>query len=341
MSFERFNNAVGIAGDRMAAFAEASARATSSVSGLVDSFRGLSRTTAGIGSVLTAFGGHIGKIIGIPLGIAGAAGAFAGGVMGAGLNLAAAAAPNGLQSVDKAFNILAGTIGSIVLPGVVILGGVALAAAGFIAQWVQAHKVQIINFWVDAVQSATTAVKKFTWALEHPGEAMAEGSLAVNKALGIPGPETTDPVGDRVKELFAQARAARGVAGGGFGMQGGGGPPVAAGNQRIGEGGVGGIGQQGFVNGAVGAAPPPAANKFLGDVATGMMQIIKDMRQSMGMTGITDPVAKWKEVAMQVQKSDLDRQNIANQEKSLQFLQQIAVGIQQMANGGGLAVAGP
>ncbi len=336
----------------MAAFSEATSRAVSSVSGLVDSFRGLSKTAIGLGAGLAAFGGVVGKVIGLPLAAVGAAGAAAGGIAGAGLNLAGAAAPNGLGSVDKAFQILAGTIGSIVLPGVIMLGGVALAASGYIAAWVDAHKTDIIKFWTEGVISATRAVIAFAKEMNKfiPDKPEELGAPESENMFDILGPigrmMKSDEENRRLDEELERAKVAPFVGMGPVNWRlagkpvNGQAPDMLKGRRELGAGPVGGPGQNpNFPQ--VAAADAPKANKFLMDVADGMKSVIKDMRSSMGTSGINDPVNKWKEVAMQIQKSDLDRQMLANQEKHLKLAEAAEGWLRQIAGGGAPAVAGP
>ncbi len=328
-----FGDAIGRSAERMTAFADATTRSVSSVSGLSDTFRSVSRTTVGLGAGLAALGGPLGKLIGLPLAAAGAAGMVA----GAGLGLAGAAAPNGLASVDKAFDLLAGSIGTILLPGVVALGGVAIMAADRVQSWIDKHLDSIIDKWVTAIEGATSAIDKFAWALQHPGEAMAEGSLALHKAVGIPGPETTDPVGERVQELFKQSRERRngGFAGVGFGAQGGArnGNGVWAGANWMGKefGGVGAMGVGGL---------PGQDKGWQKELADNMRMITRDMQMSIRQPSITDSVGKWKEAALQIQQSELEMRKLEMQQKAIDASNRLADALEKKA-GGGNQVNGP
>lgn len=255
--------------DSIRALGEASARGTRSVQDFASQFQKVSATLGALGAI---FGGPAGAAVAL----AGGAGVLGGAAVGLGAGLAGSASPNGLQSVDKGFEVLSGTIGTMLLPGFVALGGVALVAADSIRAFIAEHRVQIIEAWVNAIVLATEAAKQFAKAAAGTSDVFGGGFKIIGGILSLDQ--------DKIRAGLIQ-----GLVGGGVAAQGGQGVANAIGGGRPG-----------------GAAGPNAAGDFLGKLADKMDMIAKDMQSSLGTTGMTDPASKWKEVALAVQKSDLE-----------------------------------
>lgn len=268
--------------DSLRALGDAATRGTRSVQDFAGS---VTRVSASIGALGALF-----KIP--PVALAGLGGVLAGGAIGAGAGLAGAASPNGLQSVDKAFEVLSGTIGSTLLPGFVALGGVALVAADSVRAWVAEHRVSIIEAWVNALVIATEAAKEFAKAAAGTGNVIGGGFKIVGGVLSL----------DMNQVMGGVAQAA---VGGINAVQGG-----------IGVANAVGIGGGAGVAGGAGGKNAD----FLGKLADKMDMIAKDMQSSLGTSGMTDPASKWKEVAIQIQKSDLEIRKMTMFAESMQLV---------------------
>lgn len=307
-----FNRAIETSGQRLSSFSDTLANSVSSVQGLTSGFRNLSGAVTGIGLILKNP-----ALVG-----AGAVGALAGATAGAGLGLAGASSPNGLASVDKAFTILAGTIGSVVQPYVVALGGAAMMAGEWFRELIDSNLDSIIDTWVTAIDTATTAVMNFAEWLKHPVESTANWMMdqneKINKAVGFhqlqggagpfAGPNFQEQAilaqgnaGER--EQFLKMRH-----GGAFNLdfaQENKGPSLFPWRQTVDER----------------TAELKKADK-LDKLADNMMMITKDMRSSMVQPNIQSPVDRWKEIALQIQKSDLDRRMLEMQERNLRMTEE-------------------
>lgn len=305
--------AVGNAGTQLAAFTAATGSATSTVQGLVGGFQGLTSKVAGLGVGITALGAYLGstrlKAAGIGVAGVGAAGILAGGVAGAGLGLAGAASPNGLASVDKAFDLLAGTIGSIVLPGVVALGGAAIMGASRIQAWIDKNLDKIIDSWTSAIVGATDAAKGFAawWDRWKPG---GENAQEARKAVfGIPtdrekfGAQGRDPNFPQERIPDAIARRA--------GLIPANGKDPNFPQER---------------------KPDPEAAAGLRELAGNMRMITRDMQQSILRPSLTDPVGKWKEVALQIQNSELEMRKLDMQQKAIDASNRLADALEKRAD---------
>lgn len=346
VTFERFNLALGGAAERMSNFSNTLTSATRGITGFTESFRSLSRSTVGLGAGAAALGGPFGKMLGLPIAGLGAAGMLGGGIASAGLNMAGAAAPNGLQSVDKAFDILAGTIGSMLLPGVVALGGAALMAADGIQAFIDENMDSIIETWADAIETATKALQDFTEWAKAPVKNTANSALDFLDSLdrktnkwgrsgGIgPPQEGVGPFAGLSPQQQAMLEKMEGGAADkqrfrdmmenrqlDF-MPAGSGPGLAEG--IFGKGGLGGHIKD------IDKKTERAAS--LRELAANMRMITSDMQQSVLRPSLTDPVGKWKEVAMQIQNSELEMKKLDMQQKAIDATNRLADRLEKKAD---------
>lgn len=263
------------------------------------------------------------------LGLPGALGAA--GLQG-GMGLAGAASPNGLQSVDKAFDILAGTIGGLVLPGFVILGGMALTAANALKEWISANKLEIVNSWAEAIMAATKAAQEFAdwWNQGGIKKNIAEAGDRAGKAVGAidlfaakDELNAANKAGAVLDDII-QRNNIRREAGHLGGLR-----PLAGldeQNQRLAGLGLGRgeVIQKGAA--AAGQEPGPGGNdifKLMLAALDNSEKVLRDMQTSMGRPSLTDPVSKWKEVAQAISQSELENRKLAMQKENLDTTREI------------------
>lgn len=364
---ERLSFAFGGLADKTVALTDTFARSVGSVSGFTSSVSSLSAKVTGLGALIaTIIPG--GKAPGIGIAAAGALGILAGGVAGAASGLAASASPNGLQSVDKAFELLSGTIGSMVLPGFVALGGAAMMGATRVQVWIDKNLDNIIDGWATAIKSAWESVQKFgdwfdKWVL---GKTDKEGKTredTVGENLGMAGAigalwdaeEKGDALhqkiqaGNKRREALWDEQAGQFINNRPI-MDAG---RLAAQNKDLQKLGLEGRGQavwgmqpqakvddNGKVQGLNAAGKPDTSDidkhlataNLMREQATNMRVITKDMAASWSKPGITDPVSKWKEVAMQLARSEMDQKLLDMQKRGLDASNRLADAMERMAN---------
>lgn len=245
--------------------------------------------------------------------------------------LAGAASPNGLNSVDKAFSILAGTVGSLVLPGMVAFGAGALMAADRVQDFVNSNMNEIIDGWASAIEGATNAVQIFADGLSKAGGFLDD--------LNLPGAMGRKFKADqRGKDLDAEIAMGNRLRE--MGLQ----RPDLMRREWNGDkpidlpAGVHGIDLWKFADAGAGGGAG-AGNPLLGEFADKMQVILKDMEQSMGPgSSINDPAARWREVALQVNKSELEMKQMEMWRQALDLVKNIAENLKARAGGN---VAGP
>ncbi len=254
---------------------------------------------------------------------------------------ASSASPNGLTSVDKAFNILAGTIGQVVLPYFVAFGGAAMMAATRLQAFIGANLDTVIDTWTTVIEGAIEATQTFADFLSHPGRSTANAAMDLFVGNG-PGQrqEGVSPFAGASPQMMAMLQQ--------------------MGNQaeidRFLQ-----IRHQANNLDLLPNSQGPSMFPFLKtmaerdkdirkgeagmELAQNMRAIVKDMRSSQVQSGINDPVNRWKEVALQIQKSDLDRKMMEMQERSLRLtekhIQALEDNSRALIEGPKLAVAGP
>lgn len=369
---DRFALALGGMAERLSALSDTIARSVSSISGLTYSFQSASRSVVGLGSAIALLAPG-GKLAGIGIAGIGGAGVLAGGAAAAGMGLAAAASPNGLQSVDKAFEILAGTVGGLLLPGFVILGGVALTAADGLRDWLKAHKTNVIENWINVIDVAAKSVKAFgdwfdKWIAgkEQPkGEGRADAFDVFGAVNAL---AEQEEAGERLHREIKKGNERRQLLvdlGGGdlekgiqfkknLGLDHEGlvrdrigfqndrlNGMIPGRGQAAGQGGPGGDPQDWGLFGRAAAAAAGGGKDFLGRALDNADKVLNDMAVSVGKPGITDPASKWKEVAVAISQSELENRKLAMQKEQLQLSRDVVAELKKWNAGGGGGPAGP
>lgn len=285
-------------------------------------------------------------------------------VKGTAERYAGASSPNGLESVNKSFDILAGTVGSVLMPGFVAAGALALTFADNIKESIDANLPDIINGWVVAIDGAISSVGKFGKWFEDfvngrsgdphagkEGHGLADGwgnrfdlfgqlnALADHEEAGNALWQEIQK-GNKRRDALWDKEAGKFIA-----------PPMnperlAQQNERLGKfrdilgrgavldgapnqgGNVAGAGPGGqwveIARKAAIAGGAQVDGGFAGKFAKNFEQIIKDMEQSVGRPSITDPSAKWNENQLAMMKSDLEARQMQMWIDGLELLREIA-----------------
>lgn len=231
-------------------------------------------------------------------------------VTGFATSTAGAATPNGLDSVNKAFTLLSGTIGSLVLPFFVTLGSVAMMLSTRLQAWIDANLDQIIEGWGDAIEGATDAIIDFTdWLEKAPG-----GAGNIGRGIG---------------QLGQGA-----LAGGNANLIGQGIGNIFGGAQNVVPGGIVPKDKSmfPFLQTVEERTKEIKKGELMLEGAQNAREIIKDMRSSMVQSSIQDPAAKWKEVALQIQRSILDQKLLDMQERNIRQLERNTEALENRAN---------
>lgn len=211
-----------------------------------------------------------------------------------------AGAAGGMDSADKGFQLLGGTIGGLLMPAFTALGAVALTASDYMQSWIDKNLDSVIDMWTDAIEYATSAIGVF-------GE-----NLSNTKML------FTDPVGAGQKFLKDV-----------FGI--GGEAPLGGGH---------GGDVPGERKGGAQAGGDFGADNFALDMAKNMKLIAQDMRAQMGNPSMTNPAAKFNEVQMALAKSPLEVKREQQTNAMIMLVTRIADNLEKRALDNNAAVVG-
>lgn len=127
---------------------------------------------------------------------------------GVAASLAAQSSANGLESVSKAFSVLEGTVGRLLMPAFVVAGGVALTLAEDLGEVISKNLPDIVEGWSKAITKAIGTAEEFGGFLKavaagKPREAGATiaagiGTLVGGTVAGPPGAVAGAAVGAKV-----------------------------------------------------------------------------------------------------------------------------------------------
>jgi hypothetical protein len=231
-------------------------------------------------------------------------------------NFAAAASPNGMQSIDKAASLLSATIGQAVLPGFVMLGASLATAADLVRTQLAPGAATLAQAWAGAipafvslaqtVAAATTALMSFGELLNPRnydiGGAFDEAEAAQRQERSLiremEGVEARRARGERpmtIEEMHGTAAVPAGVVKV---------PGMGSGGELI-------------------QGPTGTAAGFIDNFDA----IVKDMQASGlgGKQGFTDDIANvWKQIQVQSQRSALEAKQMSIWSDMLKQLQTIS-----------------
>lgn len=221
--------------------------------------------------------------------------------------VAGAGSPNGMGSVNKAFDLLVGTIGNILMPGFVAAGAAAMMFADQVKEWTEANFDQVVENWTDAIIGAIDAAERFGKVvgdignkLNPKGEPiglMSGPNMSVNAGAAV---------GDAIDEwatklITGNMDAWRGIP---DDPRAGKGDPAPGGAEA-------------------GAKVAKAGGANFGKFFDNMEMIVKDMNASMGSAGIGGVAAKWAQSQQELMKSDLENKQMQMMMDGIRLLREI------------------